>query len=168
MLVIMLHLYIVSRQIDRLLKYVLRCLTRMLREFISLPAAERLLFDAQEIPQAQRLKMIVGKIMDLPTDHPAVAQGCIYVLAPMQIMIIGQPTLFDRLYPEMDAASASSASLDTRAIAYALGGLEALSAVVKNDPTRHVRLKSSKKAASRTRAFRVAKSHSDRGRGDPR
>lgn len=107
----------------------------LIREFISpSPAAERLLFDAQAIPQAQRLKMIVAKIMDLPTDHPAVAHGCICVLAPMQIMIIGQPTLFDRLYPEMDIASASSEDLEMRALEFALGGLEALASVAKKCP----------------------------------
>ena len=99
----------------------------LVREFICPSSAgERLFLDAQALPQARLLKAIVAQIVGLPVDHPAVAQGCIAVLAPLQIMIIGQPTLFDRMYPEIDVRSASNETLEKRALAFALGGLEAL------------------------------------------
>lgn len=108
----------------------------LMREFISpSPASERLLFNAQALPQARLLKTIVARIMGLPDDHSAVAQGCICVLAPLQIMIIGQQSLVDRMYPEIDVRPASGEMLVERALAFALGGLEALAKVEADRPS---------------------------------
>jgi AcrR family transcriptional regulator len=107
----------------------------LMREFISpSPASERLLLDAQALPQALLHKTIVAQIMGLPVDHPAVAQGCICVLAPLQIMVVGQQTLLDRIYPEIDVGPASGETLVERALAFALGGLEALAKVEAGRP----------------------------------
>lgn len=107
----------------------------LMREFISpSPASERLLLDAQALPQARLLKTIVAQIMGLPVDHAAVAQGCISVLAPLQIMIIGRPSLLDRMYSEIDVEPAGAETLVERALVFALGGLEALAKVEAGRP----------------------------------
>lgn len=107
----------------------------LVREFISpSPAFERLLLDAQALPQARLLKTVVGQIMGLPSDHPAVAQGCICVLAPLQIMIAGQQSLLERMYPEIDVRPASAKTLAERAFVFALGGLEALAGIEDGHP----------------------------------
>lgn len=99
----------------------------LMREFISpSPVFEHLVVDAQPLSQARMLKTIVAEIMGLPVDHPAVAQGCICALAPVQIMIVGQHGLLDRMYPEIEMGPANEEALAERVVAFALGGLEAL------------------------------------------
>jgi hypothetical protein len=72
------------------------------------------------------LKGIVAEIMNLPIDHPAVAQGCISTVAPLQVMLIGGRGVLELAYPELDLAASGAPMLVERMVGFALGGLDAI------------------------------------------
>jgi len=101
----------------------------LLREIVSpSPAFERLILAAEGLPKLRLLKTMIAEIMDLPDNHPAVAQGCICVLAPCQIILIGKRSILERAYPEIDLGPSGVSMLIDRMTAFALGGLAAIAA----------------------------------------
>ena len=103
----------------------------LLRELISpSPAFERLCVDEQVLPKGQIFSSIVANIMGLPADHPAVAQGCICVFVPWQMVIISPDSMLNRLFPAFDLNLPAEILID-RAFKFALGGLEALAKAEK-------------------------------------
>jgi len=99
----------------------------LLREIVSpSPAFERLILAAEGIPKLRLFKTMIAEIMNLPEGHPAVAQGCISVLAPFQLMLIGERSILERAYPELSLDPADAPALIERMVTFALGGLAAV------------------------------------------
>lgn len=99
----------------------------LMREILSPSTAfERLLLEAEGLPKLRMLKGIVAEIMNLPIDHPAVAQGCISTVAPLQVMLIGGRGVLELAYPELDLAASGAPMLVERMVGFALGGLDAI------------------------------------------
>lgn len=96
----------------------------LMREVVSpSPAFKQVIFEAEGLPKLRLFKAIIGEIMGLPVEHPAVAQGCICVLAPCQVMLMGQATILKSVYPELDLDPSGASMLIDRMTAFALGGL---------------------------------------------
>jgi len=96
----------------------------LMREAVSpSPAFERLILEAEGLPKLRMFKAIIAEIMDLPDDHPAVAQGCISVFAPCTLMLIGERRILERAYPDLDLGPSGAPMLVDRMVAFALGGL---------------------------------------------
>jgi len=101
----------------------------LMREAVSpSPAAQRLLLEAEGLPKLRLFRAIVAEIMGLPEDHPAVAQGCVSVFAPCQVMMIIERDMLSRLYPALDLSPAGAPVMVERLAAFALGGLAAVAA----------------------------------------
>src|SRR5262245_1825742 len=61
------------------------------REIVAPSSALDVLREKEFLPKARILRAIVGELMGLPQEHPAVARGCISVMAPCFMLL-----LFDR------------------------------------------------------------------------
>ena len=104
----------------------------LMREVVSPSAAfDRLILQAEGLPKVRLFGSIVAQIMDLPVDHPAVALGCICVLAPCQVMLIGQATLLERAFPDLDLSPVGAPSLVERLTTFALAGLDGIARTAK-------------------------------------
>jgi len=43
------------------------------------------------LPRALILRRFIGELMGLPEDDPAVARGCISLMAPLCMLVLGRP-----------------------------------------------------------------------------
>lgn len=96
------------------------------REFLSpSPAMDAL--RQKEIPRkAQIVKGIVAGLMDLPEDHPAVARGCISVLAPCIMLLIGDRRTLRQAFPRLGLGPDNAEALVDHMVLYAVAGLSAV------------------------------------------
>ncbi len=80
-----------------------------------------------EIPAKSRiLKAIVGELMGLPPDHPAVARGCLSIIAPCLMLAIADRSILKRVFPQLGLAPADAPVLTAHMVRYALAGLTAV------------------------------------------
>lgn len=95
------------------------------------PAFERLLLKPEAVPRVRFFRTMIAEIMHLPVDDPAVARGCISVLAPCQLMLIANRDVVSRAYPDVDLSPAGAQALVAHLAAFALAGLDAIAAAAK-------------------------------------
>jgi AcrR family transcriptional regulator len=84
------------------------------------PAKEKLI-----LPLARILRGFVGELMALPEDDPAVARGCLSVMAPICILIVGDRRMMKRALPSFGLGAEDAPALARHMVDYALAGLEA-------------------------------------------
>ncbi len=72
------------------------------------------------------LRKIVSSIMDLPTDHPAVATGCVNVIAPCFMLLFYDKGLLKRAFPALELSPQRVAELAAAMRRYATTGLRAI------------------------------------------
>jgi AcrR family transcriptional regulator len=84
------------------------------------PAKEKLI-----LPLARILRGFVGELMGLPEDDPAVARGCLSVMAPICILIVGDRRMMKRALPSFGLGAEDAPALARHMVDYALAGLEA-------------------------------------------
>ena len=102
------------------------------REALSLsPTFERLLVEAEGLPKLAILRSIIGQIMGLSPDHPAVARSCLSVIAPCQVMLIAHRGLMAHLLPASQPRGRGDEDLVEHLVDFALGGLLAVAASEK-------------------------------------
>jgi TetR/AcrR family transcriptional regulator, regulator of cefoperazone and chloramphenicol sensitivity len=77
------------------------------------------------LPGASILRELVGELMGLPEDHPAVARGCMTLMAPICILILGERRIMKGALPSLGLAAADAPALARHMVDYALAGLEA-------------------------------------------
>jgi TetR/AcrR family transcriptional regulator, regulator of cefoperazone and chloramphenicol sensitivity len=85
------------------------------------PAKDKLI-----LPMARILKSFIGELMGLPEDDPAVARGCVSVMAPICILIIGDRRMMKRAFPSFGLGEADAPALAQHMVDFALAGLEAV------------------------------------------
>jgi AcrR family transcriptional regulator len=101
------------------------------REVIAPSAAIDKLIDKQGLPKARIIKSIVGELMALPPEHPAVALGCLSIGAPFLMMLIGDRRTMKRMFPSLTLRGGDTAGLSRYMLQYALAGLAALAREVR-------------------------------------
>jgi AcrR family transcriptional regulator len=80
-----------------------------------------------EIPAKSRiLKAIVGELTGLPPDHPAVARGCLSIIAPCLMLAIADRSILKRVFPQLGLGPADAPALTDHMVRYALAGLAAI------------------------------------------
>ena len=80
-----------------------------------------------EIPAKSRiLKAIVGELMGLPPDHPAVARGCLSIIAPCIMLAIADRSIITRVFPQLGLTPADAPVFTAHMVRYALAGLTAV------------------------------------------
>ncbi len=102
------------------------------REILLPSSALEHLFETQGLPKARIAKSIIGELMGLPEDHPAVARGCISVMAPMLLLFIADRSVLKRMFPTLSLASNDVKALSRHLLQFALGGLSAVARDARN------------------------------------
>jgi AcrR family transcriptional regulator len=110
--------------------WVLRVLAR---EFLNPSAAIESLIDRQGIPKLRILKGIVGELMGLPDDHPAVARGCLTLVAPCSMLLVADRRMLKRAFPNLYLSRDYAAALAHHLTEYAVAGLAAVGREVRGD-----------------------------------
>jgi AcrR family transcriptional regulator len=109
--------------------WVLRVLAR---EFLNPSAALDMLIEKQGIPKLHILKGIVGELMELPPDHPAVARGCLTLVAPCSMLLIADRRMLKRVFPNLHLSRDYAAALARHLVDYAIAGLGAAGREVRS------------------------------------
>jgi TetR/AcrR family transcriptional regulator, regulator of cefoperazone and chloramphenicol sensitivity len=78
------------------------------------------------LPRARLLRQFIAELMRLPEDHPAVARGCISVMAPICMLILADRRHLSRALPALELDPDDAAALARHMFRYALAGLEAV------------------------------------------
>lgn len=104
----------------------------MVREFLMPTPALDALRRQQGVPKARIIASIVAELMDLPADHPAVARGCLMLMAPFVMMLIGDRLSLKQFLPGLDFGRSGAAALSRHLLAFMLGGLAAVSRDVRD------------------------------------
>jgi TetR/AcrR family transcriptional regulator, regulator of cefoperazone and chloramphenicol sensitivity len=94
-------------------------------------AFRRLLLVPEGLPKYRFLRATVGEIMGLPEDHPAVARGCISVIAPLQIILIADRGILMSAFPDLGLGPPGAPELVSHMVEFALGGLAAVAMAEK-------------------------------------
>jgi len=96
------------------------------REIVAPSPAIETLLEKQGLPKGRIARSIVGEIMGLPEDHPAVARGCISVLAPMLMLFIADRRTLKRMLRSVGWRPADRKTLARHALQFSLAGLTAV------------------------------------------
>ncbi|WP_250845903.1 DUF1956 domain-containing protein, partial [Escherichia coli] len=54
------------------------------------------------LPKKQLMTELIGEMLGLPPDHPAVARACISIAAPFLMLLIGDRVVVSRMFPGID------------------------------------------------------------------
>jgi hypothetical protein len=71
--------------------------------------------------------------MGLPAENPAVARGCVSVLAPCVLLLIYDRGTFKRAFPDFGLVAEDAPVLVRHMMCYALAGLAAVAADAGQD-----------------------------------
>ena len=104
----------------------------MAREFLLPTPALDVLRRQQGIPKARIITSIVAELMDLPADHPAVARGCLMLMAPFVMLLIGDRLSLKQFLPALDFGPTGSKALSQHLLSFMLGGLAAVARDVRD------------------------------------
>jgi AcrR family transcriptional regulator len=96
------------------------------RELLSPTPALDALRRQQGIPKARIVTSIVAELMDLPAEHPAVARGCLMLMAPFVMLMIGDRLSLKQFLPGLDLGATGAAALSRHLLTFMLGGLAAV------------------------------------------
>jgi len=96
------------------------------REVVAPTSALDELRSQQIIPKARLLRGIVGELMGLPEDHPAVARGCISVIAPCLMLLVFDRGTLQQVFPQLGFGPESAGALAQHLTHFALAGLDVL------------------------------------------
>lgn len=78
------------------------------------------------VPRARILRRFIGEVMDLPEDHPAVARGCITLMAPLCMLVLADRRIMKRALPSLGLGPDDAPALAQHLVQYAMAGLEAI------------------------------------------
>jgi AcrR family transcriptional regulator len=78
------------------------------------------------LPRARILRRFIGELIGLPEDHPAVARGCITLMAPLCLLVLADRRILKRALPSLGLGPDDAPALAQHTVQYALAGLEAI------------------------------------------
>ncbi len=96
------------------------------REVVSPSPALDALRASEFLPKTRILKGIVSELMGLPADHPAVARGCVSVMAPCFMLLLMNRDTLKQAFPGLGLSKTDVPALARHMLTYALAGLEAV------------------------------------------
>jgi TetR/AcrR family transcriptional regulator, regulator of cefoperazone and chloramphenicol sensitivity len=96
------------------------------REILAASAALDTIREKEIVPKARLLRSIVSELMDLPEDHPAVARGCVSVLAPCFMLLLFDRRTLKRALPKLSLSAEDSDALVQHLVQFSLAGLTAV------------------------------------------
>jgi AcrR family transcriptional regulator len=95
------------------------------REFVAPSFALEALIQKEGIPKARILRAIAAELMGLSEDDPAVARGCLTLIAPCAMLLIADRRTLRRALPGLALKRENAPALARHLLHYALGGLAA-------------------------------------------
>jgi TetR/AcrR family transcriptional regulator, regulator of cefoperazone and chloramphenicol sensitivity len=101
------------------------------REFV---APSPILDDLRQkeiLPKAHILRTLVGELMGLDKDHPAVARSAISVLAPCFMLLVADRRTITRAFPSFALGPEAAGALVAHLVRFALAGLSAAANAVR-------------------------------------
>lgn len=101
------------------------------REFSAPTIANQPQRKRDRLQKISMLKEIVGDLMELPTDHPAVARSCINVLAPCFILMIGDRPTLKSAFPQLGLRTQDAPALLEHMVQFAIAGMTAVAKEAK-------------------------------------
>jgi AcrR family transcriptional regulator len=123
-------------KLEALLTVVVRALTGPLssswvlrvlgREMVAPSPSVADMKDKMVLPRARLLRQFLGELMKLPEDHPAVAYGCVSLMAPICMLILADRPHLTRALPAFGLKPNDAPALARHLFQYALAGLEAV------------------------------------------
>jgi len=96
------------------------------REVIAPSSALDVLREKEFLPKTRILRAIVGELMGLPEEHPAVARGCVSVMAPCFMLLLFDRRTLKRAFPTLGVAPEDAPALARHLVQFALAGLSAV------------------------------------------
>ena len=104
-----------------------------LREVVDPSPAGAALGEREVRPKVRILRAVVGELTGLPADHPAVARGCVSVMAPCVLLLIYDRRTLMRAFPDLSLAAENAEGLVRSLFRYALAGLSAVAADARKE-----------------------------------
>lgn len=101
------------------------------REIVAPSSAMEVLRETQAAPKARIVRTIVGELMDLDADHPAVARVCLGLVAPLLLLVVADRTTLRRVLPALGLEHADAPMLARDLFVYAMAGIAAVAREVK-------------------------------------
>ncbi len=101
------------------------------REFVAPTPVFEKLRETELLPKSHILRSTVAELIGVPEDHPAVARGCISVIAPCLILLVINRQTLGRIFPELRITSGDADTLTDHMVAFSLAGLSAVAAEAK-------------------------------------
>jgi AcrR family transcriptional regulator len=98
------------------------------REIVAPSPALTILRETEMVAKTRILRAVVGELMGLPPEHPAVARGCVSVLAPCVLLLLHDRGTFHRAFPDFGMTAADAPVLVRHLMSFALAGLAAVAA----------------------------------------
>ncbi len=95
------------------------------REVLTPSPTFQVLWDRELVPKRQLIREIVGGILGLAPDHPAVARCGLSCMAPFVLLLVGDRKMVDLAFPSI--RSEIDATVE-HLFRFAIGGIEAIAA----------------------------------------
>jgi AcrR family transcriptional regulator len=105
------------------------------REAVLPAACIAALREKERLRRVRVLKAIVSEVIGLPEDHPAVARGCISVIAPCILLLICDRPSLRQMFPSLGFAPEDAPALTRHMVQFALAGLSAIASDAKREET---------------------------------
>jgi AcrR family transcriptional regulator len=103
------------------------------REVVAPSPAVDTLREKEFLPKTRILRALVGELMGLPADHPAVARGCVSVMAPCVLLLIFDRRMLQSAFPHLGLGPEDAPAVVRHMVRYALAGLSAVAADVRKE-----------------------------------
>ena len=98
------------------------------REVLAPSAMFEMLRERELLPKKNLLVGLIGELLGLPADDPAVARCCISIIAPVLMLLIGDRTVVARMFPAIIEGEDAREAMAEHIARFALGGLGAIAA----------------------------------------
>lgn len=103
------------------------------REFVAPSPILDNLRQKEILPKAHILRTLVGELMGLDEDHPAVARAAVSIMSPCFMLLVADRRTIARAFPSFALGPEAADSLIAHFVRFALAGLSAAAAAARND-----------------------------------
>jgi TetR/AcrR family transcriptional regulator, regulator of cefoperazone and chloramphenicol sensitivity len=96
------------------------------REIVAPSPAMAILRKKEAGPKIGVIRHVVAELMGLPEDHPAVARGCVSVMAPCFMLLVADRRIFKRMFPRFEIAPGDAEAIVRHLVRFAVAGVSAV------------------------------------------
>jgi TetR/AcrR family transcriptional regulator, regulator of cefoperazone and chloramphenicol sensitivity len=101
------------------------------REVLSQSTMMDRMVDNQIVPKSRLFRAVVGEIMQLPAEHPAVSRSIVNIMGPCVLLLIASRSVQKKALPYLDL---NPETLTNHMVTFALAGLDAVARETKKSP----------------------------------